>query len=78
MVKNKQIVEDEPKPIEHSQRKGRAALNGTLFKCGEEGHGSFKCPNVDKKTGDRRVVLEHENVDFVNDLKKEEENLFIQ
>ena len=82
-MKNKKIIEDEPKPIEKKRIIGRSEkFKGIYFKCGEEGcgeegHRSLECPNVDKYVGDKRVIITNENVDLVNELKQEE-NLLIQ
>ena len=44
---------------------------------GEEGHRYFKCPNANRKVGDRRVFVVDENVDVVNGSKVED-NLWVQ
>lgn len=51
-MNDKQIAEDEPKPVEQ-RRTGRGVFKGTYYRY-SEGHRSFECPNADR----RSVIVE--------------------
>ena len=74
-VKDKHIVEDEPKPIKQKRRIDRGTFKGTCFKFLEARHRSFECSNVDRKDSDRRVIVVNEKEYSVNEPKVEDKLL---
>ena len=67
------IAKDEPKSFDQKRRAGRGEFRVTCYKCGEEGHRAYECP---QKVGDRRAIVVNEVKDSVIKPKQGESTIW--